>query len=106
MIEDYKAKKASEARKKILIQLSKDIEFESKIFPLEFKFNSKEPLRFYLWMCEMVKWLYDIHGIRMHTTKVRNVVTNEELQEELIRFITDFQKVNWFKTKLKEYDCT
>ena len=57
--EKAKLKKEGLERKNKLIQLSKDIKFESKMFPLEFKHNSKEELRYYLWMCELMKWLME-----------------------------------------------
>lgn len=46
--------------KKLLLRLAKDIGFESVMFPVEFKFSSREPLRYYLWMFELHKWLFDV----------------------------------------------
>jgi hypothetical protein len=44
-------------RKKVMVQLSKDIGFESRMFSIEFKHNTKEDLRYYLWMRELELWL-------------------------------------------------
>ena len=54
-----KQRKEALERKKVLIQLSKDVGFESRMFPLEFKHNTKESLRYFLWQCELQKWLVE-----------------------------------------------
>lgn len=43
---------------KELVKLAKSKGFEG-IFEKEWTHNSKEPIRYYLWMCELQKWLRD-----------------------------------------------
>lgn len=52
-----KKKRIDNENKKLLLSLAKEIKFESKIFPNEFLHNSKEPLRYKLWQCELLIWL-------------------------------------------------
>lgn len=41
---------------KELVKLAKSKGFEG-IFEKEWTYNSKEPIRYYFWMCELQKWL-------------------------------------------------
>lgn len=71
LILNSKQRKEALERKKVLIQLSKDIGFESRMFPLEFKHNTKEKLRYYLWMRELELWLGDKYPEKcLHYTTV------------------------------------
>ena len=63
-------------RKEELKKLARDIKFESKIFADEFGHSSKEPLRYYLWMCELQKWLRDVHNI--HIDIVLTIIDSEK----------------------------
>lgn len=56
----YKKEREVAVNKKLLLRLAKDIGFESVMFPVEFKFNSRESMRYYLWMFELHKWLFDV----------------------------------------------
>lgn len=47
--------------KKKLIALAKKNDFEG-YFLKEWGFNSKEPLRYYFWLCELQQWLRNEHG--------------------------------------------
>lgn len=45
-----------------LIKLAKEKHFEG-YFKKEWEHNTKESLRYYFWMCELQKWLREIHNI-------------------------------------------
>ncbi len=49
-------------QKKSLIQLVREIGFQSVMFAEMFGYSNREPLRYYLWLCELNKWLYDTIG--------------------------------------------
>jgi hypothetical protein len=59
-------KKEIAERKRVLIGLARDMKFESVIFPIEFKFSGREPVRYYLWMRELELWLLDNHNIKVN----------------------------------------
>jgi hypothetical protein len=76
-------------RKKVLLGLARDIGFESKMFALEFKNNTKEPLRYYLWMRELELWLTGKYPIYFKY----NYTLSEPEQLELL-LIQRFETVN------------
>lgn len=50
--------------KEELIKLAKELGFESKIVSsIPWKYSQNEELRYCLWMCELQKWVRDIHNI-------------------------------------------
>lgn len=46
-----------------VIKLAKKIGFVSKIFADEFKHSNKESLRYYLWLCELMKWATETYNL-------------------------------------------
>lgn len=47
---------------KELIKLAKEKDFLG-YFPKEWEHHTKEPLRYYFWMCELQKWLIEKCGV-------------------------------------------
>lgn len=45
-----------------LKSLAKKCEFKSEIFADEFQHSNKEELRYYLWRCELIRWLLSKYG--------------------------------------------
>lgn len=49
-----------------LIQLAKEKEFKSDLLSSEpMKYSHKEDTRYYLWMCELQRWLRNVHNIHI-----------------------------------------
>lgn len=44
-----------------LMELATKKGFISRMFPTVWDFNTKEDLRFYLWCCELHKWIKEVH---------------------------------------------
>lgn len=74
--------------KEQLKQLARDIKFESVIFADEFKFSKKEDLRYYLWLCELNKWLGDNFGI--YSTEIN--LNTDWIELRLILFIEELKR--------------
>ena len=94
---DGKNKREATERKKVLLELAREIKFESALLPLEFKFSAREPLRYYLWMCELEKWLRDNHKFSSFT--LLYTFTPESIESTLIGVITHL-----LETKIKQDD--
>lgn len=61
-----------------LIQLAKEKEFKSELLSSEpMKYSHKEDTKYYLWMCELQRWLRDIYNI--HVTCCYERSRDEEL---------------------------
>lgn len=56
-------------------QLANKIGFESKMFADEFKFSSKEDLRYYLWLHELNRFIYNTTG---ESIILNNSISNNE----------------------------
>jgi hypothetical protein len=65
-ISGKKNREATE-RKKIVLELARKLNFESALFPKEFQFSSREPLRYYLWMRELELWLVNKYNLQWDT---------------------------------------
>lgn len=48
-------------------KLAKNVKFVSVMFADEFGFSNREPLRYYLWKCELIKWIKENHKIQVYT---------------------------------------
>lgn len=68
-------------------QLANKIGFESKMFADEFKFSNKEDLRYYLWLHELNKWVFD--KTYFDCTFNHNVYNNELSLINCITFLID-----------------
>ena len=55
-------------RKKKIKELANKLGFKSNMFADEFKHSHRESLRYYLWICELQKWLIEKHKIRIFVT--------------------------------------
>ena len=71
--------------KELLKKMAREINFQSALFADEFKFSNKEDLRFYLWMCELNRFLIKKGYISMF--KICLDETNKNLCESLINII-------------------
>jgi hypothetical protein len=78
--------------KETLIKLSNDIKFESVMFPKVFQYSNREPLRYYLWMIELTKWLYEIYNY--HNFVITTNIKSEEFERLLIHGIEFLIKNN------------
>lgn len=76
-------------RKEELKKLARDIKFESKMFADEFGHSNKEPLRYYLWMCELAKWLVNNQNTGVHFDIAQS---DETLEYQLISNINYINK--------------
>lgn len=69
------------SNKETLIKLAQDKGFKSQIFTdTEWLYSSKEDLRYYLWMCELYKWLSEnfITGLQ---------VSNSHIEDNLVKLL-------------------
>ena len=67
------------SNKETLIKLAQDKGFKSQIFTdTEWLYSSKEDLRYYLWMCELYKWLADNYTIGLN-------LNNSEMEANLLK---------------------
>lgn len=81
LAEDSKDRREAAERKKTLLGLAKDIGFESVMFPVVFKYSSRETLRYSLWQVELYKWMV----IDRHLTPLS--IYLDMLESELIHSI-------------------
>lgn len=66
--------------KQIIIKLANNINFQSKLFAIEFKNSNKENLRYYLWLRELELFLSDKFGNNLNFNK-------QELEQKLINIM-------------------
>ena len=86
-------------QQKVLKALAREIKFESVMFADVFGYSTREPLRYYLWMCELNKWLYDTIGF----TCIDNLSYDyEHLESMLINNIKELQDINKLPKKEKK----
>lgn len=62
--------------KVVLMNLATKKGFTSRIFPIVWNFNTKEDLRFYLWCCELHKWIKEVHPYVMTEYHRDNIEVN------------------------------
>jgi hypothetical protein len=55
-------------QQKVLKALAREIKFESVMFADVFGYSTREPLRYYLWMCELNLWLKEKTKSPVYTT--------------------------------------
>jgi len=79
---DGKSKREATERKKVVLELARKLNFESVLFPSEFKFSSREPLRYYLWMRELELWVNKTYSIK-YVNQV-TPLTPDLIEEELL----------------------
>lgn len=96
-----------------LIQLAAEKDFKSQFFhPEPLKYSDKEPTRYYLWMCELQKWLRDIHNIHVRPLGMDINETNKLeyvygiLVKDINRYILlgDFENRVKFSTHEKAFE--
>jgi hypothetical protein len=87
-------------QQKVLKALAREIKFESVMFADVFGHSTREPLRYYLWMCELNRWLSDKKCLSAFT--LLNTVTDESLQSTLIAIIKHGQDNNKLPKKEKK----
>lgn len=59
---------------KELVKLAKEKDFLG-YFPKEWEYHTKEPLRYYFWLCELQKWLRDKYNIHVEVLLI-DTLTN------------------------------
>lgn len=87
--------------KEKLIKLSKEKNFNSDFLHNEpYKYNTKENLRYYLWLCELQKWLREKHKIFIMIND-----SNGVLEQEHFRFqISELHKHNVYKMSCSAFN--
>jgi len=86
---------------KELIKLAKENDFEGYL-KNEWAHNTKEPLRYYFWLCDLQKWLMEKHNIFIRTGYGWHPLTIENEYYGFNYFIEDINKQN-DKEKFNEY---
>lgn len=77
--------------KQNIIKLANNINFQSKLFAIEFKNSNKENIRYYLWLRELELFLYDNFGLDDKFGNNLNF-NNQELEQKLINIMVGINK--------------